>query len=372
MALVALGDQLDRPGACFLFSRSASALTMSASTSSSSSRSNHHQADTAWPAKVVTQDDPRVTPASARFHRARTILDELPTAPANGVSRASLSGRAASCTPVGRAAACPGLFLTRPSMAFHRAAPAVNPGNHRCAQINGFRRESPRGKDPEALEFDLCYNRNWSLLFDLYNPLLKRPLALMRRTRTLTDARLSTCELVNASPGLPGRSSILYSRIQQPTLGYGIAPPEPSSGLAECETPVAGHERKSFNCFCFCVRVACFVMASAAKAGELPPSAKLSRACLRCNARLGLAGPALSHCYFVFIEPSPYELVDPHRTCCVLWPPACGLLRLAFMPLLLVLLVPDQSRLQLSAVPCSSICDRIWIAPHPSWYMATP
>jgi len=106
-------------------------------------------------------------------------------------------------------------------------------------------------------------------------------------------------------------------------------------------------------------------MAYAAIAGELPPSANAAPGVLALQrALVWLAGASIA---IVFIEPSPYELVT--LTALVVFV-ATGLrLRLAFMPLLLLLVLINLGY-SISAVPLldqSVIAS--WIAT--SWYMAT-
>lgn len=124
-------------------------------------------------ARLVSKDDPRVTPVG-RFIR-KTSLDELPQL--FNVIKGDLSlvgprphALAAKAADVLYDEAVDGYF------ARHK----VKPGITGWAQINGWRGETDtQEKLQKRVEHDLYYIENWSVLFDLYI-LLKTPFALIK------------------------------------------------------------------------------------------------------------------------------------------------------------------------------------------------
>jgi lipopolysaccharide/colanic/teichoic acid biosynthesis glycosyltransferase len=125
-------------------------------------------------AKLVTRDDPRVTPIG-RFIR-KTSLDELPQL-LNVVFSGNLSlvGPRPHAT---HAKAANHLYdlVVDGYFARHR----VKPGITGWAQVNGWRGETDTPeKIQRRVEHDLFYIENWSVLFDIYI-LLKTPFALLK------------------------------------------------------------------------------------------------------------------------------------------------------------------------------------------------
>lgn len=122
-------------------------------------------------AKLVTKDDPRVTPIG-RFIR-KTSIDELPQLfnVLNGTL--SLVGPRPHAT---HAKAANELYNEVVDGYFARHK--VKPGITGWAQINGWRGETDtREKIEKRVEYDLYYIDNWSLLLDFYI-LLRTPFAL--------------------------------------------------------------------------------------------------------------------------------------------------------------------------------------------------
>jgi Undecaprenyl-phosphate glucose phosphotransferase len=112
--------------------------------------------------KLVTKDDPRVTPVG-RFIR-RTSLDELPQLLNVIKGEMSLVGPRPHAT---EAKASSDLYQTVVTEYFARHR--VKPGVTGWAQINGWRGETDtHEKIQRRVEADLHYIDNWSLLFDLY------------------------------------------------------------------------------------------------------------------------------------------------------------------------------------------------------------
>jgi Undecaprenyl-phosphate glucose phosphotransferase len=112
--------------------------------------------------KLVTKDDPRVTPVG-RFIR-RTSLDELPQLLNVIKGEMSLVGPRPHAT---EAKASSDLYQTVVGEYFARHR--MKPGVTGWAQINGWRGETDtHEKIQRRVESDLYYIDNWSLLFDLY------------------------------------------------------------------------------------------------------------------------------------------------------------------------------------------------------------
>ncbi len=112
--------------------------------------------------KLVTKDDPRVTPVG-RFIR-KTSLDELPQLLNVIKGEMSLVGPRPHAT---EAKASSDLYQTVVGEYFARHR--MKPGVTGWAQINGWRGETDtHEKIQRRVEADLYYIDNWSLLFDLY------------------------------------------------------------------------------------------------------------------------------------------------------------------------------------------------------------
>ncbi|NRG18432.1 undecaprenyl-phosphate glucose phosphotransferase [Rhizobiales bacterium] len=122
--------------------------------------------------KVVTKNDPRVTPVG-RFIR-KTSLDELPQL--FNVLRGELSLVGPRPHAVN---AHTNERLWEQVVDGYYARHKVRPGVTGWAQINGWRGEvdTPE-KIQKRVEFDVYYIENWSVLFDLYI-LLRTPFALL-------------------------------------------------------------------------------------------------------------------------------------------------------------------------------------------------
>ena len=124
-------------------------------------------------AKLVTKDDPRVTPVG-RFIR-KTSIDELPQLFNVLIGNLSLVGprpHAVSAKAGGK--------LYDEAVASYFARHKVKPGITGWAQINGWRGETDtEEKLVKRIEHDLEYIENWSLLLDLYI-VLKTPLSLLK------------------------------------------------------------------------------------------------------------------------------------------------------------------------------------------------
>ncbi|HML44479.1 MAG TPA: sugar transferase, partial [Hyphomicrobium zavarzinii] len=122
--------------------------------------------------KLVTKDDPRVTPVG-RFIR-KTSLDELPQLLNVIKGQMSLVGPRPHAT---EAKASSDLYQTVVGEYFARHR--MKPGVTGWAQINGWRGETDtHEKIQRRVEADLYYIDNWSLLFDLYI-IAVTPFALM-------------------------------------------------------------------------------------------------------------------------------------------------------------------------------------------------
>ena len=123
-------------------------------------------------AKLVTKDDPRVTPIG-RFIR-KTSLDELPQLFNVLQGSLSLVGPRPHAT---QAKAEETLY--QDAVEGYYARHRVKPGITGWAQINGWRGETDtQDKIQKRIEHDLYYIENWSVFFDLYI-LLKTPFALL-------------------------------------------------------------------------------------------------------------------------------------------------------------------------------------------------
>ncbi|MFM1816720.1 MAG: hypothetical protein RLZ98_3415 [Pseudomonadota bacterium] len=124
-------------------------------------------------AKLVTKDDPRVTPVG-RFIR-KTSIDELPQLFNVLTGQLSLVGPRPHAL---QAKAADKLYDQAVSNYFARHK--VKPGITGWAQINGWRGETDtEEKLRRRVEHDLYYIDNWSLFFDIYI-LIKTPLALLK------------------------------------------------------------------------------------------------------------------------------------------------------------------------------------------------
>jgi Undecaprenyl-phosphate glucose phosphotransferase len=123
--------------------------------------------------KLVTKEDPRVTPVG-RFIR-KTSIDELPQLFNVLLGDLSLVGPRPHAV-----AAKAGEELYNDVVKSYFKRHKVKPGITGWAQINGWRGETDtREKIEKRVEFDLYYIENWSILFDIYI-LLKTPLALFK------------------------------------------------------------------------------------------------------------------------------------------------------------------------------------------------
>jgi Undecaprenyl-phosphate glucose phosphotransferase len=125
-------------------------------------RSMYTDMSDASASKLVTRDDPRVTPVG-RFIR-KTSLDELPQLLNVLKGEMSLVGPRPHAT---EAKAESDLYQTVVGEYFARHR--VKPGVTGWAQINGWRGETDtHEKIQRRVEADLYYIDNWSLLLDLY------------------------------------------------------------------------------------------------------------------------------------------------------------------------------------------------------------
>ena len=137
-------------------------------------RSMYADATDATASKLVTRDDPRVTPVG-RFIR-KTSLDELPQL-FNVVFTGNLSLVGPRPHAVHAKAA---EHLYDEAVDGYFARHRVKPGITGWAQINGWRGETDsREKILHRVEHDLYYIENWSIPFDLYI-LARTPFALLR------------------------------------------------------------------------------------------------------------------------------------------------------------------------------------------------
>jgi Undecaprenyl-phosphate glucose phosphotransferase len=126
--------------------------------------------------KLVTKDDPRVTPVG-RFIR-KTSIDELPQ-----LFNVVFAGNLSLCGPRPHALsakAAGGLYQDVVDGYFARHK--VKPGITGWAQINGWRGETDTyEKIQKRVEHDLYYIENWSILLDLYI-LMATPASLVSQT----------------------------------------------------------------------------------------------------------------------------------------------------------------------------------------------
>ena len=112
--------------------------------------------------KLVTRDDPRVTPVG-RFIR-RTSIDELPQLFNVILGNMSLVGPRPHATQ-----AKAGQDLYQDVVQGYYARHRVKPGVTGWAQVNGWRGETDtHDKIQSRVEYDLYYIDNWSVLLDLY------------------------------------------------------------------------------------------------------------------------------------------------------------------------------------------------------------
>lgn len=112
--------------------------------------------------KLVTRDDPRVTPVG-RFIR-RTSIDELPQLFNVLLGTMSLVGPRPHATQ-----AKAGEDLYQDVVHGYYARHRVKPGVTGWAQVNGWRGETDtHDKILSRVEYDLYYIDNWSVLLDLY------------------------------------------------------------------------------------------------------------------------------------------------------------------------------------------------------------
>ena len=124
-------------------------------------------------AKLVTKDDPRVTPVG-RFIR-KTSLDELPQLFNVLIGTLSLVGPRPHAL---QAKAADRLYHEVVDGYFARHK--VKPGITGWAQINGWRGETDTSeKIQKRVEHDLYYIENWSLFFDIYI-LARTPISLLK------------------------------------------------------------------------------------------------------------------------------------------------------------------------------------------------
>jgi Undecaprenyl-phosphate glucose phosphotransferase len=137
-------------------------------------RSMYTEASDASASKLVTRDDPRVTPVG-RFIR-KTSLDELPQLINVVRGEMSLVGPRPHAT---EAKASSDLYQT--VVDGYYARHRMKPGVTGWAQINGWRGETDtHEKIQRRVEADLYYIDNWSVLLDLYI-IAMTPLALLSR-----------------------------------------------------------------------------------------------------------------------------------------------------------------------------------------------
>ncbi len=124
-------------------------------------------------AKLVTKEDPRVTPVG-RFIR-KTSIDELPQLFNVLLGDLSLVGPRPHAL-----AAKAGDDLYDDVVKSYFKRHKVKPGITGWAQINGWRGETDtHEKIEKRVEHDLYYIENWSIVLDLYI-LLKTPFALLK------------------------------------------------------------------------------------------------------------------------------------------------------------------------------------------------
>ena len=137
-------------------------------------RSMYVEATDANASKLVTKDDPRVTPVG-RFIR-KTSLDELPQ-----LFNVVFTGNLSLVGPRPHAIQAKAAeHLYDDAVDGYFARHRVKPGITGWAQVNGWRGETDsREKILRRVEHDLYYIENWSILFDLYI-VLRTPFALIR------------------------------------------------------------------------------------------------------------------------------------------------------------------------------------------------
>ena len=124
-------------------------------------------------AKLVTKDDPRVTPIGRIIRK--TSIDELPQLFNVLTGQLSLVGPRPHAT---QAKAAEELYESVVDGYFARHK--VKPGITGWAQINGWRGETDTAEKIEnRVKFDLEYIDRWSLWFDLYI-IIKTPFALLQ------------------------------------------------------------------------------------------------------------------------------------------------------------------------------------------------
>ena len=122
--------------------------------------------------KLVTKDDPRVTPIGALLRK--TSLDELPQLLNVVRGEMSIVGPRPHATQ-----AKAGDSLYRDVVTSYCARHRMKPGITGWAQINGWRGETDtHDKIKRRVDHDLDYINRWSLWFDLYI-ILRTPLALL-------------------------------------------------------------------------------------------------------------------------------------------------------------------------------------------------
>ena len=125
-------------------------------------RSMYTELSDATASKLVTRDDPRVTPVG-RFIR-RTSIDELPQLFNVLLGNMSLVGPRPHATQ-----AKAGQDLYQDVVQEYYARHRVKPGVTGWAQVNGWRGETDtHDKIQSRVEYDLYYIDNWSVLLDLY------------------------------------------------------------------------------------------------------------------------------------------------------------------------------------------------------------
>jgi Undecaprenyl-phosphate glucose phosphotransferase len=136
-------------------------------------RSMYVETSDATASRLVSRDDPRVTPVG-RFIR-KTSIDELPQLFNVLKGELSLVGPRPHATHAKAAEA-----LYEQVVDGYFARHKVKPGITGWAQINGWRGETDtREKIENRVKYDLDYIDRWSLLFDLYI-ILKTPFALLK------------------------------------------------------------------------------------------------------------------------------------------------------------------------------------------------
>jgi exopolysaccharide biosynthesis polyprenyl glycosylphosphotransferase len=172
MAVVALLIKLDSPGPVFFKQRRYGFNNELIEVYKF--RSMYVESSDATASKLVTKDDPRVTPIG-RFIR-KTSLDELPQ-----LINVAIKGNLSLVGPrphATQAKAANQLYddVVEGYFARHR----VKPGITGWAQVSGWRGETDTPeKIQRRVEHDLYYIENWSVFFDIYI-LAKTPFALLK------------------------------------------------------------------------------------------------------------------------------------------------------------------------------------------------